>query len=138
LVILLNFSIFSLLEVSLNAVLPLYLAAPFEFGGLGFSPSQIGVCLAILGVLNGSAQVMYFAKIHACWGSKKMLRAGMLAYAAIFALFPVVSWMAKSGNVGIGVWIILMMQAAMFPTAMMISSAYSSAFGMFEENYSES
>ncbi|KAF8591244.1 MFS general substrate transporter [Ramaria rubella] len=121
-IILLNYSIFSLLEVSLTAVLPLYLAAPFEFGGLGFSPSQIGVCLAVLGVFNGTTQVMYFASIHAVWGSKKMLRAGMLAYAAIFALFPLVSWLAKKGSVGVGVWIILMLQAGMFPTASMVSS----------------
>jgi hypothetical protein len=134
LVILLNYSIFSLLEVSLNAVLPLYLAAPFEYGGLEFSPSQIGICLAILGLLNGTIQVMYFADIHACWGSKKMLRAGMLAYAIIFALFPVVSWMAKGGSMGIGVWIILILQAAMFPTAMMISSAYTSAYYLSEEH----
>lgn len=131
LVILLNYSIFSLLEVSLTAVLPLYLAAPFEFGGLEFTPSQIGICLATLGLLNGATQVMYFARIHACWGSKKMLRAGMLAFAAIFALFPVVSWMAKSGNIGFGVWIILIMQAAMFPIAMMISSAYTPYFSLF-------
>lgn len=56
-----------------------------------------------------------------------MLRAGMLAYAAIFALFPVVSWMARSGSVGIGVWMVLVLQAAMFPTAMMISSKCNSS-----------
>jgi hypothetical protein len=123
-IILINYAIFSLLEVALFAVLPIFLAAPLSLGGLGFTPATIGMCLAMLGLWNGSVQVLYFAKIHAHWGSKKVLRTGMLAYTAIFMLFPVVNWMARRGGVGFGVWMTLITQMVLFPAAMMISSAY--------------
>ena len=102
-------------------MLPIFLAAPLALGGLGFTPSTIGLCLAALGCFNGTVQVLCFARVHARWGGRRVVRTGMLAYAAIFMLFPVVGGLARRG--GAGVWLALGLQAALVPPAMMISSA---------------
>ncbi len=57
-----NYGALSLLDIAWAALLPLFYATPVEDGGMGFSPSTIGLILGLLGLLNGAIQGMFSAR----------------------------------------------------------------------------
>ncbi|KAF8524396.1 MFS general substrate transporter [Hysterangium stoloniferum] len=120
--VLMNYAVFSCLEVAIASILPIFLSSPGELGGLGFNPSQIGIFISTIGAYNCVFQVCLFARLQARWGSRCILQAGMLGFAAIFLSFPLCIWTMKDGNMRFGTWIILILQIGLFPMAMMSAS----------------
>jgi hypothetical protein len=51
------------LDISLLTLLPLFLWMPTYLGGLGFTPSSIGSRLAMFGVVDGTLQALFLAKL---------------------------------------------------------------------------
>ncbi|KAG6817275.1 hypothetical protein H0H87_010936 [Tephrocybe sp. NHM501043] len=58
-----NYMSLAFLNISLNALFPLFMAMPLAIGGLGFSPATIGYIMGCYGVCTGVFQALYFAKI---------------------------------------------------------------------------
>jgi MFS family permease len=123
-----NYAVFACLEVAISSILPIFLSSPNELGGLGFNPSQIGIFMATVGTYNSVFQVLFFARIHARWGSRRMLQTGMIAFFTLFFSFPICIWTTKGGHMTFGTWIILILQVGIFPVAMMVASAYRCRF----------
>jgi hypothetical protein len=117
-----NYASLSLVDVAFRAIQPLFLSTPIELGGLGMPPSTIGKILSVYGILNGLFQVLFFARIHDYWGSKKLFTVGIASGFPIFAAFPLMSYLAKTHGVGTAVWAIIAFQTV-------ISIGFSLSYG---------
>jgi len=90
---------------------PLFFSTPIELGGLGMmSPSTIGKILSIYGILNGTFQILLFAKIHDLWGSEKVFRVGIASVFPAVAVFPVMSYLVKTPGLTFTVCFVIIFQ----------------------------
>jgi hypothetical protein len=114
LVVILNFAPLALTDIAFMVLLPVYLSTPISNGGLGMSPSLIGVCLAGFGVANGAVSILLFVPIHRKFGTRGTLWRCEAAFIACFALFPVMNKLARDHD-GLcpSVWIIFLIQLAL-------------------------
>ncbi|KAG8990464.1 hypothetical protein FRB94_000283 [Tulasnella sp. JGI-2019a] len=92
-----NYASLSLLDIAFSALLPLFYAAPVHAGGLGFTPSRIGLLLGLFGLINGTVQGVFSARAQRRIGTKNVYVFGVLCYFAIFTMFPIMNMLAQSG-----------------------------------------
>lgn len=95
----------SFLNISLNALLPLFLAMPLAVGGLGFDPVTIGYIMGVYGICTGLFQAFYFSRIIRYFGERNIFVAGIACFLPIFAIFPVISLTAQSHGVTVFTWV---------------------------------
>ena len=119
-----NYASLSLVDISFRAIQPLFLSTPIHLGGLGLPPSTIGNILSIFGVLNGVFQIFFFARINDRWGSKRVFFSGVASGIPVFALFPVINYLARHNGYSTTVWIAVGFQ-------IVISIALSLSFGPY-------
>jgi hypothetical protein len=105
-----NYASLSLVGVAFTATQPLFFSTPIVFGGLGLAPSTIGKILSAHGVLHGVFQVVFFARIHDYWGSKKVFQAGLASTFFAFGAFPLMNHLAKAEGLSLTVWFIVVFQ----------------------------
>ncbi|KAF8071652.1 member of major facilitator superfamily multidrug-resistance, DHA1 sub-family [Lyophyllum atratum] len=105
-----NYALLALVDIAFRALQPLFFSTPIELGGLGLSPSSIGKVLSLYGILNGSLQILFFAKIHDRWGAKKTFVMGMSTALPVFAAFPLMSYLAKTQGLSPLVWTVAAVQ----------------------------
>jgi len=105
----LNFGFLAFLEVSLSAVLPIFLASSSGVGGLGLSPPSIGTILGSLGLVNGFILILFFAPAHKFLGTRFLYTFGVAIFAAIYGLMALMSQWVKgcSGCIGWQSWALL-------------------------------
>jgi len=113
-----NYVVLAFLNITLNALLPLFLAMPLDIGGLDFDPPKIGYLIGSYGAGSAIFQAFYFARIVRHFGEKKIFVAAISTFLPVFSLLPVINLIAKSnGKDSLGVWflitIVLMMLAFM-------------------------
>ncbi|KAF5379817.1 hypothetical protein D9615_005697 [Tricholomella constricta] len=99
-----NYMSLAFLNISLNALLPLFLAMPLEIGGLGFEPAIIGYIMGSYGAFCGLFQALYFAKIIHYLGERRIFVYGIATYLPVFALFPIMSISAQQHGVTAFTW----------------------------------
>jgi len=124
-IILINYGIFCIHDITVSSIVPLFLAAPLKAGGLALSTGQIGFCLAMISFYNSVFQIFVFARMESRWGSKKLARGGMITMAVIYLIFPIHAWMAKSGSLGFMTWLLLLIQCTVLPFGLVGVSEYS-------------
>lgn len=107
-----NYGTLCLLDIAYRAIQPLFFSTPIALGGLGFTPATIGLVLGIYGLMNGSFQAVFFARVVRYWGPKRVFMAGMLCFVPLFAMFPVISALARSNGVTAIVWAAIILQLA--------------------------
>ncbi|KIM21199.1 hypothetical protein M408DRAFT_80865 [Serendipita vermifera MAFF 305830] len=107
-----NYGVLALLDISFQALLPIFLA-----GSLSMDPSTIGLILGSMGLFNGIVQVIFFVPLHRRFGTRFILTGGILSFALIFALFPIISFCyARNGNqIGLDIWALIALQGALCP-----------------------
>jgi hypothetical protein len=105
-----NYAFLSLVDIAFRAIQPLFYSTPIELGGLGMPPSTIGQILSVYGILNGVFQVLFFARIHDYWGSKKVFVIGIASAFPAFAAFPLMSYLAKTQGLSTTVWAVVAFQ----------------------------
>ncbi|KAJ6577481.1 MFS general substrate transporter [Mycena capillaripes] len=105
-----NYAFLSLVDISLRAIHPVFLATPIELGGLGLPTSRIGNLLSVYGVLNGGFQVFFFGRIHDYLGSKMMFIVGIASALPTFAMFPFLSYLARAQGMSLLVWVLAFAQ----------------------------
>jgi len=112
-----NFGFLAFLEISLCAVLPLFLASSSVAGGLGLSPPSIGTVLGGLGFINGSIQILFFAPAHEFLGTRLLYIFGVAIFAAIYGLMALITrWVREcSGCIGWQSWALLAMIGLLCP-----------------------
>jgi hypothetical protein len=91
-----NYAILAFLDISLMALLPLFLSTPVYLGGLGFTPASIGRWLALFGITNGLLQALFFAKFVDWLGPKRMFCVAVSCFVPAMIVFPIMSWLVRS------------------------------------------
>ncbi|KAJ7671506.1 major facilitator superfamily domain-containing protein [Mycena polygramma] len=102
-----NYVALAFLNIALGALLPLFLAMPIEIGGLGLPPKTIGVILATYGAVTGLFQVSFFSLLVRRFGERRVFLSGLSTCVPIFALFPIMSVIAKGSSLSLTIWILL-------------------------------
>lgn len=94
-----NYSMISILDISLRTLMPLFFSTPTHLGGLGLSPSSIGLWLALFGIADGLLQVLFFAKIVDWIGPKRLFCVAALCFAPVMLVFPIMSWLVHTRGI---------------------------------------
>lgn len=102
-----NYVALAFLNISVNALLPLFFYMPIEMGGLNLDPVLIGYVMGFYGAGTGSFQILFFAKLVRRFGTRNIFIWSVSAFIPAFMLFPVVSLVAKSWGVNWGVWVLV-------------------------------
>ncbi|KAJ7911437.1 major facilitator superfamily domain-containing protein [Mycena leptocephala] len=102
-----NYGSLSFLNISFAALLPLFLAMPIEIGGLGLPPKTIGLILATYGAITGLFQVSFFSLLVRRFGERRVFLSGLSTCIPIFALFPIMSLIAKESGLSFMIWIFM-------------------------------
>ncbi|KAJ7431218.1 hypothetical protein B0H11DRAFT_2386296 [Mycena galericulata] len=105
-----TYAFLSLVDIALRAIQPLFMATPIELGGLGLPTVHIGNLLSIFGVFNGIFQVFFFARVHDYLGSKATFTLGIASALPTFAIFPLLSYLARTQGLSTLVWAVTILQ----------------------------
>ncbi|KAG1735527.1 major facilitator superfamily domain-containing protein [Suillus lakei] len=104
----------ALIEISFRAVQPVFYATPIEMGGLGLDTPAIGIILAVLGILNGVFQVLFFVRLHDWLGGRNLYLFSVFSCFPMLALFPVISFTAKVQGLTYFVYLLVGLQLITF------------------------
>lgn len=107
-----NYAALCLLEIGYRAIQPLFLSRPIELRGLAMDPQTIGLVLGSFGIMNGLFQAAFFAKIIDRWGPKRVFVCGIVTCAPLYALYPIISIVARRMGVNTIVWGLVFFQLA--------------------------
>ncbi|KAJ6540841.1 major facilitator superfamily domain-containing protein [Mycena vulgaris] len=99
-----NYVSVGFLYITISAILPLFLAMPIEIGGLGLPPAKIGLILSAYSAATALFQVFFCAKLIGRFGSTRVFIAGISTCLPIFALFPLMSFIAQRTGLTPVVW----------------------------------
>lgn len=119
-----NYAALAFLNITLSALLPLFLAMPIEIGGLGLPPSTIGFILATYGVTTAVFQLSFFAMLVRRFGERRVFIFSLATTLPIFALFPIMSLIAQKSGLSSTVWILI-------GCVLVLGAMMDPAFGMF-------
>ena len=90
-----NYAALAFLNISVNALLPLFLAMPLEIGGLNLSPPIIGCIIGSYGAAGAIFQAIYFARIVRRWGERTIFIMAMSTFLPVFSLLPLINFVAR-------------------------------------------
>ena len=106
-----NYATLAFLDAAYYCLIPLFLSTPIEYGGLGFTPLQIGRYLSVVGLSLGINSMLVLPPVVRRFGPKRVYVAGMTMFIPAFSLFPLVNVLARAnGGVGLAVWTVLACQ----------------------------
>jgi len=111
----------ALIEISFRAVQPVFYATPINMGGLGLDTPEIGIILAVLGILNGTLQALFFVRLHSWLGGRNLYLFSVFSCFPMLALFPVISSTAKVQGLSYFVHFLVGLQLLLF---VILYSAY--------------
>lgn len=86
------------------------------------SPPTIGLCLGIFGLLDGTVQGLFFAKVVRRVGLKRLFLTSLFCFVPLFAMFPVINYFAREWGLSPAVWVLVVFQ-------LMINCVTEMAFG---------
>jgi len=95
------------LDISVNALLPLFFHMPIAMGGLGLNPVSIGYIMGFYGAGTGAFQVLFFSKLVKRFGTRRVFITTMAVFVPAFLVFPLISLVAKKWGVSTGVWLLV-------------------------------
>ena len=120
-----NYGTLGLVEIGLFVLLPLFYSSPIEIGGLGLPPPIIGTFLAIFGIVVGTVQALFAAKIIDRIGAKTVFCLAVLCFYPLILLFPIMSAVVMAqAKVGPIIWVLLVVQLIFMVFMYLAYSAY--------------
>jgi MFS family permease len=102
-----NYMTLAFLDISVNALVPLFFHMPIAMGGLGLNPLTIGYTMGLYGAGTGAFQVFFFSKLVRRFGTRRVFIMSMATFVPAFLIFPLISLVAKKWGVSIGVWLLV-------------------------------
>ncbi|KAI9443969.1 MFS general substrate transporter [Lactarius indigo] len=76
------------LSIAAFSLIPLVWSTSIELGGLGLSPSSIGLWMSGYGCMNGIVQYAFFPRLVSRFGPKVVFLTSISMCALVYALFP--------------------------------------------------
>jgi len=104
------YAVLGYLDISAKSLLPLFFSTPITYGGLSLSPSSIGAWLGFLGLIDGTFQLLFLAKLVEWMGPKRLFCNAILCYVPLVLLFPLMSWIVQTRGV-VDAWIYVCLAA---------------------------
>jgi hypothetical protein len=124
-----NYGTLGLVEIGLFVLLPLFYSSPIEIGGLGLPPPIIGTFLAIFGIVVGTVQTLFAAKIIERFGAKTVFCSAVLSFYPLILLFPIMSAVVMAqAKVGPIIWVLLVVQLIFMVLMYLAYSAYAQSW----------
>ncbi|TEB39446.1 MFS general substrate transporter [Coprinellus micaceus] len=120
-----NYVTLAFLNISVNALLPLFFHMPVPMGGLDLDPVTIGYIMSLYGAGSGLFQVAFFSPLVRGLGVRKTFILSVATFVPVFLTFPMMSLIAKSWGVNWAVWILL---AVMLSLLFLMDTAYGCIF----------
>ncbi|PPQ76530.1 hypothetical protein CVT26_013365 [Gymnopilus dilepis] len=109
-----NYVVLAFLNISVCALLPLFLAMPLEIGGLNMDPPAIGYIIGSYGGGSAIFQAFFFARIVRYFGEKRIFVAAMSTFVPVFLSFPIINYFAQTrGQQSLAVWLSIAILLAM-------------------------
>lgn len=109
-----NYSLLAFLDITLRAIQPLFYTSGIKFGGLGFAPPIVGLCLGAFGLFSGLYQAFVFSPVYNRFGTKKIFVTSILTFIPMFALFPLMNLSARYNGVDALTWVELTLQMILY------------------------
>ncbi|KAJ7910235.1 major facilitator superfamily domain-containing protein, partial [Mycena leptocephala] len=109
-----NYSLLALLDIALRALQPLFYTIHIRYGGLGFSPALVGLCLGAFGLFSGLYQATIFAPVYNRFGTKRIFVTSVMTFIPMFALFPLMNLSARRNGVNAVTWVELTLQMILY------------------------
>lgn len=103
----LNYVTLAFLNISVNALLPLFFHMPVAMGGLNLDPVVIGYIMSLYGAGSGVFQMAFFTKLVKGYGVRKTFVISVATFGPVFLAFPLMSLVAKNWSVNFVVWTLL-------------------------------
>ena len=120
--ILLVYGFVTFTDMCVLVLQPLVLSTSIPLGGLGFDPYRIGLIMGTYGLTKAFVKLTCLGPIIRRIGPRTVLAAAFTSWAAILALYPLLSFFAQNaGGADARVWSILFMQMVL---SMATSGAY--------------
>ena len=106
-----NYGLLALVEIGFLVLLPLFYSSPIEIGGLGLPPSTIGTYLAIFGIVDGTVQALFSARLIEWIGPKRLFCLAILWFYPLILTFPIMTAVVTAQQrVGPIIWVLLVLQ----------------------------
>jgi MFS family permease len=102
-----NYMSLAFLDISVNALLPLFFHMPIDMGGVGLDPVTIGYIMGFYGAGTGAFQILFFAKIVRRFGKRRVFVMCIATFVPAFLTFPFISLVARQWGVCMGVWLLV-------------------------------
>ena len=83
-----NYGVIGLLDIIAEALIPLVRSTLVEFGGLGMSPTSIGLWMAGYGLMNGVFQFIALPRIVGRLGPRRVFIASILSFFPVYIMLP--------------------------------------------------
>lgn len=109
-----NYALLAFLDITLRALQPLFYTSKIQYGGLGFSPAVVGMCLGAFGLFSGLYQAFVFPSVYDRFGTKKVFVTSLLTFVPMFTLFPLMNLSAQRNGVDAITWIELTLQIILY------------------------
>ncbi|KAJ3522303.1 hypothetical protein NMY22_g11950 [Coprinellus aureogranulatus] len=121
----LNYVTLAFLNISVNALLPLFFHMPVAMGGLDLNPVVIGYIMSLYGAGSGLFQIAFFSPLVRGLGVRKTFIVSVATFMPVFLTFPVMSLIAKCWGVNWAVWGLL---GVMLSLLFLMDTAYGCIF----------
>ena len=119
--VLVNYGLFTFLEMSFQVLIPLMWSTSVALGGLGFTPYKIGLTMGIYGLVNALMQIIFLGRLIRRFGPRKVYRVAFSCLFVSFASFPIAGFFSRrAGGPDWRVWCIIVIQLT---AAVVVSSA---------------
>jgi MFS family permease len=102
-----NYMALAFLNISVNALLPLFFHMPIVMGGLDLDPVTIGYIMGLYGAGTGAFQFLFFAKLVRRFGTRRVFIMSTATFIPIFLTLPFISLVAKKWGVCTRVWLLV-------------------------------
>lgn len=109
-----NYSLLAFLDITLRAIQPLFYTSQIKYGGLGFNPPVVGLCLGAFGLFSGLYQAFIFSPVYDRFGTKNIFVTSILTFIPMFALFPLMNLSARHNGVDALTWVELTLQMILY------------------------
>jgi len=120
----LNYSLLALSEISLTAIIPVYLAS----SPLSLTPWAIGVFMGGMGIANGVFQALCTAALVERWGAKRIYQVAICAFFPLWALFPLAVNVASATDAGPHQWTVWLLAVLGVVLVTIVEMSFSTIF----------
>lgn len=105
-----NQAVLVFLNIATSTLMPLVWSTPIEFGGLGFAPATIGLCMSVYGCISAISLFALFPRIVAHFGPRRVVVAAVAAMGMIYVLYPFENMLARGAAAAAVVWPLVVLQ----------------------------